>query len=227
MSHVGGATGHSVWTVVVAAGAGQRFGSPKQYELLGSTRVLDVAVATARTVSDGVVVVVPPADAEAEGAVAGGATRSESVRAGLRAVARNAGIICVHDAARPLASTALMQRLVAAVEDGAEAVLPGLPVTDTIKRVVDGVVQATVDRRELVAVQTPQVFRLGALRAAHAAGAHLAEDERTAASDDAGLVERLVGLPVHVVPGEDRAMKITTVTDLALVETMLAQGTWS
>lgn len=159
----------------------------------------------------------------------GGATRQRSVALGLDALAAHddAAVVLVHDAARPLASTALMQRLVAAVEEGAEAVLPGLPVTDTIKRVVDGVVQATVDRRELVAVQTPQVFRLGALRAAHAAGAHLAEDERTAASDDAGLVERLVGLPVHVVPGEDRAMKITTVTDLALVETMLAQGTWS
>jgi 2-C-methyl-D-erythritol 4-phosphate cytidylyltransferase len=206
VSHVGGATGHSVWTVVVAAGAGQRFGSPKQYELLGSTRVLDVAVATARTVSDGVVVVVPPADAEAEGAVAGGATRSESVRAGLRAVARNAGIICVHDAARPLASPALFEAVVEAVRAGADGAVPAIPVTDTIK-VVDaaGRVVATPDRATLVAVQTPQAFRADVLRRAHESGAE--------GTDDAALVEA-VGGTVVTVPGEVTNAKITDRADL-------------
>jgi 2-C-methyl-D-erythritol 4-phosphate cytidylyltransferase len=97
---------HSVWTIVVGGGGGQRFGGPKQYEPLsadGRVRVLDAAVATARAVGD-VVIVVPGSDADREGGVAGGATRSESVRAGLAAVPDDATVICVHDAARPMAS---------------------------------------------------------------------------------------------------------------------------
>lgn len=206
MSHVGGARGDSVWTVVVAAGQGQRFGRPKQYELLGSSRVLDVAVATARAVSDGVVVVVPPTDAEAEGAVAGGSTRSESVRAGLRAVGADAGIICVHDAARPLASPALFEAVIEAVRNGADGAVPALPVTDTIKVVDDrGVVVRTLKREELVAVQTPQAFRAEVLRRAHASGAE--------GTDDAALVEAIGGTVV-TVPGEVRNAKITDRADL-------------
>ena len=88
-----------IWTIVVGGGSGRRFGLAKQYEALGEVRVIDRSVAVAREVSDGVVVVVPPEDAEREGAIAGGATRSESVRAGLAAVPLDATIICVHDAA--------------------------------------------------------------------------------------------------------------------------------
>ena len=96
--------GEVIWTVVVAAGSGTRFGGPKQFEMMGDRRVMDWAVAIAREASDGVVVVLPPDVAEKEGGVAGGATRSESVRKGLAAVPKNATIICVHDAARPFAN---------------------------------------------------------------------------------------------------------------------------
>ena len=123
----------TVWTVVVGGGSGDRFGGPKQYEVIGDRRVIDIAVATARECSDGVVVVVPPADAQREHAVAGGSTRSESVRAGLAAVPDSATIVCVHDAARPLASKALFDAVIQAVAAGADGAVPGVPVADTVK----------------------------------------------------------------------------------------------
>ena len=195
-----------VWTVVVAGGGGRRYGAAKQYAPLGDARVLDVAVDAARRASDGVVVVVPAADAVAEGGVAGGATRSESVRNGLAAVPAEATIVCVHDAARPLASGELFAAVVQAVRAGADAAIPAVPVTDTIK-VVDaaGAVVATPDRATLVAVQTPQAFRAAALRRAHAAGAE--------GTDDAALVEAAGGRVV-TVPGEPWNFKITEPDDL-------------
>ncbi|MGE5210369.1 MAG: 2-C-methyl-D-erythritol 4-phosphate cytidylyltransferase [Acidobacteriota bacterium] len=202
-----------IWTIVVGGGSGRRFGTPKQYETIGSVRVIDRSVAVARSVSDGVVVVVPPQDAVRESAVAGGATRSDSVRAGLAAVPADATIVCVHDAARPLASAELYQRAIAAVHDGADAAIPGVPVTDTIKVVADGVVVSTPDRSALVAVQTPQAFRAGVLRAAHESGGD--------ATDDAALVEALGGV-VAVVAGEVTNRKITVPDDLVWAREQLA-----
>jgi 2-C-methyl-D-erythritol 4-phosphate cytidylyltransferase len=191
---------------VVGGGSGSRFGSIKQYEPLGDARVIDRSVAIARAACDGVVVVVPPADAEREHAVAGGATRSESVRAGLAAVPSTATIICVHDAARPLADVELYRLVIEAVEGGADAAVPGLPVADTIKVIDDAsVVVDTPDRSTLVAVQTPQAFRASVLRKAHELGGD--------ATDDAGLVEALGGRVV-VVPGDPRNRKITVPDDL-------------
>ncbi|MGZ4792183.1 MAG: IspD/TarI family cytidylyltransferase, partial [Ilumatobacteraceae bacterium] len=133
-----------VWTIVVAGGTGSRFGRPKQFELVGTRRVIDHATEIARAASDGVVVVVPPADVEAEGGVPGGATRSESVRAGLAAVPPEATIVCVHDAARPFASAHLFEAVIRAVADGADGAVPGVPVTDTIKQIdADRVVVGT------------------------------------------------------------------------------------
>jgi len=199
-----------VWTVVVAGGGGARYGGAKQYEPLGPGRVLDVAVATARRVSAGVVVVVPAADAAAEGAVAGGATRTESVRCGLAAVPPDATVVCVHDAARPLATDELFDAVVAAVSAGADGAVPAVAVTDTIK-VVDesGAVVATPDRTTLVAVQTPQAFRAEVLRRAHEAGASAG----VTPTDDASLVE-VAGGCVVTVPGESWNRKITTPDDL-------------
>jgi 2-C-methyl-D-erythritol 4-phosphate cytidylyltransferase len=194
-----------IWTIVVGGGSGRRFGTAKQYEVLGDARVIDRSVAVAQEVSDGVVVVVPPEDAVREGAVAGGATRSESVRAGLAVIPSDATIVCVHDAARPLASADLYRRTIAAVSKGADAAVPALAVADTIKVVADGVVVSTPDRASLVAVQTPQAFRATALRAAHARGGD--------ATDDAALVEALGGVVV-VVDGEARNRKITVPDDL-------------
>jgi 2-C-methyl-D-erythritol 4-phosphate cytidylyltransferase len=194
-----------IWTIVVGGGSGRRFGTAKQYEVLGDARVIDRSVAVAQEVSDGVVVVVPPEDAVREGAVAGGATRSESVRAGLAVIPSDATIVCVHDAARPLASADLYRRTIAAVSKGADAAVPALAVADTIKVVADGVVVLTPDRASLVAVQTPQAFRATALRAAHARGGD--------ATDDAALVEALGGVVV-IVDGEARNRKITVPDDL-------------
>jgi 2-C-methyl-D-erythritol 4-phosphate cytidylyltransferase len=203
------------WTVVVGGGGGSRFGALKQYEDLGGARVIDLAVAAARRASDGVVVVVPPADAAREGAVAGGATRSESVRRGLAAVPPEVTIVCVHDAVRPLATPEMFTAVIEAVRAGADAAVPAVPVTDTIKVVgPGGEVVSTPDRSALVAVQTPQAFRAAVLRRAHAGG-----DEST---DDAALVERFGGRVV-TVPGEPWNRKITEPDDLEWARRWLAE----
>ena len=195
-----------VWTIIVAAGSGNRFGGQKQFMVLGDKRVIDWSRDVAHAVGDGVVLVVPAEVATSEGGVAGGATRSESVRRGLAAVPSEATIICVHDAARPFASEHLYKEVVSAVVGGADGAIPGLPVTDTIKRVdQNGVVLDTPDRSSLVAVQTPQAFRASVLRRAHESG-----NEGT---DDASLVER-VGGKVVVVNGEAINRKLTTPEDL-------------
>jgi 2-C-methyl-D-erythritol 4-phosphate cytidylyltransferase len=195
-----------VWTIVVGGGSGSRFGRPKQYELIGDERVIDRSRRVAAAVSDGVVVVVPASDAEREQGVPGGDTRSESVRAGLAAVPGDADVVCVHDAARPFASSVLYERVIGAVVDGADGAVPGVAVADTIK-VVDAerVVVDTPSRARLVAVQTPQAFRRSVLMAAHAAGGE--------ATDDAGLVEAMGGRVV-VVEGEPDNRKITVPADL-------------
>ena len=202
--------GH-VWSIVVGAGSGARFGGMKQYETLGDTRVIDRSVSAARAVSDGVVVVVPAGDVEREGGIVGGASRSESVRNGLAQVPADADIVCVHDAARPFASTDLFEQVIAAVRNGADAAIPAVPVTDTIKIVASdgsGTVESTPDRSTLVAVQTPQAFAAVALRRAHEL-----DDGTSTATDDAMLVERAGGVVV-VVDGESSNRKITTQDDL-------------
>lgn len=200
-----------VWTIVVAGGSGARFGRPKQYETIGDRRMIDRSVDVAASVSSGVVLVVPESDVAGEAAdrclvVAGGATRSDSVRAGLCAVPAEATIVCVHDAARPFATAELYRAVIGAVTAGADAVVPGVSVTDTIK-VVDerGTVVSTPPRASLVAVQTPQAFRATALREAHLGTAD--------ATDDAALVEA-VGRVVVVVAGEPDNRKVTLPEDL-------------
>jgi 2-C-methyl-D-erythritol 4-phosphate cytidylyltransferase len=207
-----------VSAIVVAAGAGRRFGRPKQFDLVGGRRVLDWSVDAARSVATTVVLVVPsesvldPAlKAAADVVVAGGATRVDSVRSGMAVLAEDSDIVVIHDAARPLASAGLFRAVVAAVADGADGAVPGLPVSDTVKRVTAGRVVVTVDRSDLVSVQTPQAFRVSTLRLAHAAAAS------TCATDDAALLEQF-GAVVVVVPGEPRNIKLTSPDDLALLE---------
>jgi 2-C-methyl-D-erythritol 4-phosphate cytidylyltransferase len=195
-----------VWTIVVAAGSGLRFGSAKQFESIGGKKIVDWAVDEAWKHSTGVVVVLPAGQAVGEGQVEGGSTRSESVRRGLVAVPEAATIICVHDAARPFASPTVFQRVISAVVDGADAAVPGVAVVDTIKQVNESnVVVATPRRETLRAVQTPQAFRAEALRRAHAAGGE--------GTDDATLIEKMNG-EVVVVEGEIVNRKITTREDL-------------
>lgn len=210
------ATRPSVWTVIVAAGSGSRFGGAKQYLELAGLRVVDRSVAVAAQVSDGVVVVVPTSDVSAESTrlaaaavVAGGSSRAASVRNGLAAVPDDAAIICVHDAARPLAGPDIYERVIGEVSSGAAGAVPVVPVTDTIRRVDGGV----VDRSTLQAVQTPQAFRGELLRAAHAGAVD--------ATDDAGLVEA-AGYSVVAVEGHSRNIKITHPDDLAAAEAWLA-----
>ncbi len=211
----------SVWVVVVAAGSGQRFGAPKQFAQLAGRSMVQWAVDAARAVADGVVLVLPPGDdalratppgaTGADVSVAGGDTRAASVRAGLAAVPGSADVIVVHDGARPLASPALFRAVVDAVAGGADAAVPAVAVADTLKRVVDDAVTATVARQGLVAVQTPQAFRADVLRRAHEAGAD--------ATDDAALVEAL-GATVRVVPGDPRNIKVTTAADFEVAQAL-------
>ena len=143
--------------------------------------------------------------------VAGGATRAESVRAGLAAVAAKASVVLVHDAARPLATAALFTRVIERVANGAAAVIPVVGVTDSIRH-VDGHV---VDRASLQAVQTPQGFQPEALRAAHATGAD--------ATDDATLVGDL-GYEVATVDGEPENRKLTVSSDLTFAEAIVSKS---
>ncbi len=228
--------------VLTAAGSGSRLGAdlPKALvplaglplvahaaaRLAGSGRVHELVVTAPAGYLDAVrTAVVAACDLPVQ-VVAGGPSRQASVAAGLAVLSRALPIVLVHDAARPLASPALVRRLVDAVREGHPAVVPALPVTDTIKEVDDADpprAVRTLDRGRLRAVQTPQAFRTDLLRQAHAAAAHLAAVEARAASDDAALVEQL-GAQVRVVAGEEQAMKVTTVRDLAVAELLLREG---
>lgn len=213
--------------LVPAAGRGERLGvgAPKALRELAGEPLLAHAVRRLCAASSvGCVVVAAPPAAVAEvrdlltgvvGAVPlivvpGGASRQESVAAALGAVPQGFPIVLVHDAARPLVPSELVDEVAAAVRGGHDVVIPVLPLVDTIRQVSGGV----VDRSQLRAVQTPQGFDIAALRAAHEAAT---ED----ATDDAGLCER-IGLVVHTVPGRAEALKVTTQFDLVVVSALLA-----
>lgn len=184
--------------------------------LLDSGCVQHVVVAAPR---DGVSLVQQELDSFGSSVhvVPGGGERTESVRLALAEAERvvpDADAVLVHDAARAFTPVSVIRAVVRAVEEGACAVVPVLPVSDTVKQVdADGQVVATVDRSQLRAVQTPQGFAPGVLREAYAAAGDLA-------TDDAGLVERLER-PVSTVPGHSHAVKITTAFDLAIAESVL------
>ena len=210
----------------MAAGSGRRLGAgvPKAFVEIEGRTVLDHALYRLRasTLVDEVVVVLPSATVRAvDGvrAVAGGSTRQASVRAGLAALSADVDVVLVHDAARCLAPPTLIDDVAAAVRAGHAAVVPGVPVTDTV-RSLDG---TPVDRSRLRAVQTPQGFDRRTLERAHALAADLADDEASAATDDATLVER-AGADVHVIPGHPEAFKVTTPLDLVLAAAVLARA---
>jgi 2-C-methyl-D-erythritol 4-phosphate cytidylyltransferase len=224
-----------VAAIVPAAGRGERLGpgAPKALRLLGGVPMLVHAVralARARLV-DVVVVAAPPGDeAEVRGLLdtyqvptevsvtTGGATRQESVRRALESLPPDVDVVLVHDAARPLAPSQLVDDVVQAVANGAEAAIPALPVADTIKRVEGGKVVETLRRETLYAVQTPQGFTRDLLTKAHDA----AVVDGYAGTDDASLAER-VGATVVVVDGHPDATKVTRPGDLAAAEAVLAQ----
>jgi 2-C-methyl-D-erythritol 4-phosphate cytidylyltransferase len=236
-----------VAVLVVAAGMGLRMGPglPKALRLLHGEPLLTHAVrrvAAAESVA-AIVVAAPPDEVAAVAellagvapvtVVPGGATRQESVAAALAAAPQGLDIVLVHDAARALAPSSLVEAVAAAVRAGCDAVIPVLPVVDTVKEVdAAGIVVGTVDRAALRAVQTPQGFRRAVLAQAHtAAGAGQASGASQALggrinpaavdslTDDAGLVEKL-GVRVHCVPGSEHAFKITRPVDLALAHVL-------
>jgi 2-C-methyl-D-erythritol 4-phosphate cytidylyltransferase len=221
-----------LWAVLVAAGRGERFGHdrPKAFANLGGRPLLAASLERLeRSEWVEAIVVAAPEEweeptillAEELGAgtvhavVTGGATRADSVRAGVAEVPDDAAVILVHDAARPLLPEEVVERVVAGLAEGWDGVVPALPLADTVKRAEGEAVAETVDRTGLYAVQTPQVFLAEALRRALARGGD--------ATDCAGLVEAAGGR-VRLVEGDRRLLKVTTAADLAFVETLLAEG---
>jgi 2-C-methyl-D-erythritol 4-phosphate cytidylyltransferase len=220
----------TVWAILVAAGRGERLGleHPKAFAKLGEDPLLAEPLRRLEDSDwiDGIVVVAPPEWEEpaillaeelgcgkAIACVAGGATRADSVRAGLAEVPADALVILVHDAARPLISDAVIERVLAPLSEGWDGVVPGLPVSDTLKRVgPDGGVEETVSRDSLYAVQTPQAFVADVFRRAAVGGGE--------ATDCAGLVEAAGGR-VKVVEGDPRLLKVTTADDLAKIASWL------
>ena len=206
-------------TIVVAAGSGERLGAarPKAFVVLAGRPMLEWSLeAIAAAGLPAPTVAVPDGETVA-GGVPGGATRSESVRNALAVVGSRFDAILVHDAARPLVTPELFRSALAALED-ADAAVVAAPVTDTVKEAgPDRVVERTLDRSRLWAIQTPQAFRREALQAA----LDVPADELAQATDDAQLVERAGGRVV-VVPSTPENFKITTAFDLRVAELLLS-----
>jgi 2-C-methyl-D-erythritol 4-phosphate cytidylyltransferase len=205
--------------IVPAGGSGERLGAqrPKAFVVLAGRAMLEWSVEVLERVCDRVVVAVPDGF-EAEDAVSGGASRSESVRNAV-AAAPEADVYVVHDAARPLLTEELVRRCVDALADGVDGAIAAAPVTDTIKHTDgQGRVVSTLERSALWAVQTPQVFRADALRRALDADAATL----SGATDDASLVEAAGGR-VDVVDSRIENFKVTTPLDLRMAEAVLAE----
>ncbi len=211
--------------LIVAAGSGQRLRAqrPKAFVELAGRPLVQWSIDALREVEEvqRIVVALPPGVQAPAGVIAvqGGATRSDSVRLALDAAGEGDPVL-VHDAARPLLGAALAREVIAALREDprADAAIAAVPVTDTIKRLGgDGAVLETLERSELWAVQTPQVFRRAALARALAEPA----EQLARATDDAWLIERAGGR-VIVVAASDENLKVTTPLDLALAELLLA-----
>ncbi len=220
----------AVWALIAAAGSGERLGidRPKAFAALGGRPLLAESLDRLDRCElvDAIVVAAPPdweepsillaeelAASKVVACVTGGATRAESVRAALAEVPEEALVVLVHDAARPLVSVAVIERLLVPLSEGFDGAVPVLAIADTLKSVRDGAIAATVDRAGLVAAQTPQAFLAEPLRRAFAG-------DLSDATDCASLVERAGGR-VAAVEGDPRLLKVTTPADLALVESWL------
>ncbi|UWX97571.1 2-C-methyl-D-erythritol 4-phosphate cytidylyltransferase [Arthrobacter zhaoxinii] len=235
-----------IGVVVVAGGSGQRlgYGMPKaQVPVAGEPMLLHALRAVrAADIAAAVAVAVPAGDTVMRSicagfpgnvrAVDGGATRSDSVRAALQVLPADLDAVLVHDAARALTPPEVFHRVAAALAAGAAAVIPAVPVVDTVKDTAPvpapkaaaaRVVTGTPDRSRLRAVQTPQGFDAALLRRAHEAALSFDADTAAAVTDDAMLVESL-GTEVYVVEGSQLSLKITTPLDLVLAEAILAGG---
>lgn len=206
----------STCCILLAAGTGARFGSPKQLELLAGRRLVDLAVDVARQ-ECGDVVLVLPAGVRWEGApvtavVAGGATRSASVRNGLSAVPDGTIVIVVHDAAHPLATAALYRAVIGAVGGGAAAASPFVPLAESLVRREGDEAVAVVAKDDLVLSQTPHAFRAEVLRSLLA--------REVEATDEVSLLISH-GTPVALVAGDPANIHVTTRADMALAARIL------
>jgi 2-C-methyl-D-erythritol 4-phosphate cytidylyltransferase len=208
----------SVWAVVLAAGSGERFGAPKQFARLGGRRLYEWAVDAVAPVCDGVVLVLPAGRddaATAAAVVSGGATRSQSVRAGLASLPASLDVVVVHDAAHPLAGSQLVRELVATVASDADAAVPVLAVTETIATVTAGGIATTTPAEgQLLLLQAPAAFDAAALRAVHAGDPEADADVTLLLA--AG--HRVVG-----VAGPPSNVCVTTAAELELAGHLLAQ----
>jgi len=214
--------------VLLAAGEGERIGrGPKAFLEIAGRPILSVAAEAAAACPevDGLVVAVPPGSEDRAAAmlpaakpaavIAGGRGRQESVRLSLDAVPADAPVIVCHDSARPFAAPELFTSVIEALAD-ADGVVPALPPFDTVKRVRDGYVEATLPREGIRLAQTPQAFASMALRDAH----RRAVEAGVMRTDDAALLE-WAGYSVRVVAGEPVNFKITSPDDLARAERFL------
>lgn len=202
-----------IWGLLLAAGRGSRFGRTKHDLHIGGVSLWERCRRS--LIAGGVENVVLVGDIA--GAVPGGGRRRDSVAAGLAAIPDAEGFVLVHDAARPLVTPQLVRRVIDRLLGGdVDGVVPAIPVRDTIKRIGGEMVVETVDRSNLVSVQTPQGFVLGALRAAHDAFP-------LEATDDAAIVEASGGA-IAIVAGDPVNMKLTYPEDLALAEALRSQG---
>jgi 2-C-methyl-D-erythritol 4-phosphate cytidylyltransferase len=217
------ASSGTVWTIVLAAGGGTRFGGRKQFFDLGGEPLVAHPVAAAGPASDGIVVVVPGGGTDGwtpppgVRVVAGGETRAQSVRAGLADVPSDAAVIVITDAAHPLATSSLYRRVVEEIQAGADAAVPGLPLTEVVKealvapggRLVAGASRAREAHR---LIQTPHAFRADLLRAAHTRADEAVEDSAMVAA---------AGGQVVIVPGEPANIHVTTPDELAMARLLL------
>lgn len=226
-------TSGRVAALVPAAGRGERLGpgAPKALrEIAGTPMLVHAVKALAASPLVEVVIVAAPESSVEEvraliaqqefpaevSVVSGGDTRSESVARALIALPDDVDIVLVHDAARPLVPVEVVTEVAAAVRDGHEAVIPVVPVVDTIKSVDDhGRILGTVPREQLRATQTPQGFRRDVLQRAHA-------EVDSPVTDDAGMVESL-GIRVHAIDGHEEAFKVTRPLDFLLAESLVAK----
>jgi 2-C-methyl-D-erythritol 4-phosphate cytidylyltransferase len=208
----------SVVGIVPAGGSGERLGAdrPKAFVLLGGRPLLEWSLDALSEACDRIVVAVPPEHEQPPDRVAGGASRSESVRNAL-AAAPEATVALVHDAARPLVTPGLIRRCLEALGDGIDGAIAAAPVTDTVKEAdEDRRVVGTLDRSRLWSIQTPQVFRADVLRRA----LDVSAETLAGATDDAMLVEAAGGTVV-VVEAPPENIKITSALDLRVAEAVL------
>lgn len=198
-----------IWGILLAAGRGTRFGREKHDLELGGIPLWQHSHHALLNGGVDTLVVV----GEIDGGVAGGPRRQDSVAAGLAQIPDQDGLVLIHDTARPLLTPDLVQNVIKRLSTGdVDGVIPAVPVRDTIKRVAGERVVETVDRRDVVAVQTPQGFNLRVLRAAHAAAGF-------DATDDASMVEAIGGTVVFV-DGNPANIKVTYPVDLAVAEAL-------